>query len=178
MGCSWSRVRSFRCVCSWAFTVFHMHSLQMGGKRNLRVQPQLPPECLFTRFQLLRSKNTKATTISSTVITEYKKVMLGVPAQYRRAAPMALQAHPPGSSRDTAVPREHQVNNGKTQAKSDNRNSWVLRKGGDCADDVAVGHGPCCRAAAAPSGERKGHSCLAFRMQTVPVNVKEKQLVP
>lgn len=75
--------------------------------------------------------------------------MLGVPAQYMHTAPVALQARPPRSSRDTAVPCHHQVNNGKTQAKSDNRNSWVLRKGGDCADDVAVGHGPCCRAAAA-----------------------------
>lgn len=34
MGYSWSRVQSFRCLCSWAFTIFCVHGLQKMGEKE------------------------------------------------------------------------------------------------------------------------------------------------
>jgi len=90
------------CVCGWAFTVFHAHSLQMGEKEPsalsyncLHEQERSvhhvssPPFSFYTRAFAIKSQSAKVAAktkaFPSSVMSKHEKVTLRVPARMQHA---------------------------------------------------------------------------------------------
>lgn len=162
------KVWRFLCESSWVFTVFHAHSLQMGGKEastlsysclheEKRPVHHIPgphslstPKYFKSNLKALRRQQR----LKLFLICHCQACKGDAWSPGRKVRPCCihgphyciasgLHASPMGCCGGTAVPCKQSQANGKAQARSDMGNSWVLQEGGGCSPGIAVGCPPC-----------------------------------